>query len=73
MESFVQEAGRAGQDGLPCLAVLVKKPSLGRRVDKAVSEYANNETSCRETYYFQTLIVTPGHFKDSYVCVVMCV
>ena len=26
-----------------------------------------------EIYYFQTLIVIPGHFKDPYVCVGMCV
>ena len=53
LESFVQETGRAGRDGLPCLAILVKKPSLGRRVDKAVSKYADNEASCQRLIIFK--------------------
>ena len=55
------------------LSRISMKPSLGRRVNKAVSEYAN-ETSCQRDLLFQILIVyTPGHFKDPYECVVMCV
>lgn len=52
IEAYVQETGRAGRDNLPSLAILVTKASPGRRIEKAMSDYASNETTCRRDQLF---------------------
>ena len=43
VESYVQETGRAGRDGLPVLAVLLKK-SVNYKINTAMLEYTENNT-----------------------------
>lgn len=47
VESYVQETGRAGRNGLPAIATLVRKSkSGGGKQDKDIVEYASNVSSC---------------------------
>ena len=52
IESYIQEMGRAGRDGLPDLATLVKKPRHGGKRDKAILEYSSNSQNCRRVTLF---------------------
>ena len=53
LESYIQETGRAGRDSLPSLAVLVKKPVTGRSIEKSMSNYIDNKSSCRRDVLFE--------------------
>ena len=52
VESYVQETGRAGRDHLPSLATLVKKANSGRHIEKAMLDYACNQSVCRRDTLF---------------------
>ena len=46
VESYVQHTGRAGRDGLPAIAILIKKPTSGKK-DKSIVDYSANVKTCR--------------------------
>ncbi len=52
VESYVQETGRAGRDGLPSMAVLLTNVGRTRHMEKSMSEYVTNETVCRRDILF---------------------
>lgn len=52
-ESYIQGTGRAGRDGKPALALLLRHRSSNRFGDKEVLEYQNNKTLCRRDFLFR--------------------
>ncbi len=53
IESYVQETGRAGRDGLHSIAVLVKKGNAGRRLESNMQDYVSNKSLCRRDTLFR--------------------
>ena len=53
MESYVQETGRAGRDGLPALALLLTKPTKYVKIEKSMAEYIANTETCRRKQLFK--------------------
>ena len=52
IESYVQETGRAGRDGLPELALLLTKPTCSK-LEKSMAEYIANNKTCRRKQLFE--------------------
>lgn len=52
IESYVQETGRAGCDGLPS-ALLINKPMGRGKLDKNMAEYTTNCKTCRRKKFFK--------------------
>ena len=53
VESYIQETGRAGRDGLPSLALLLHVKGHSHLLTDPIKEYRDNMDMCRRDFLFQ--------------------
>ena len=52
IESYVQETGRAGRNGMQAMALLLRNAKTEKYGDKSMKEYVSNNTECRRDMLF---------------------
>ena len=54
VESYIQETGRAGRDGHPALAILLKARTY-HQCERSIKDYISNDSQCRRDNLFQLM------------------
>ena len=62
-ESYIQETGQAGRDGIPSLAIIFPTNATTRRADKYMTKYQSNQTTCRRDILFSDM---DNYIHDNY-------
>ena len=76
VESYIQETGRAGRDGQPALATLLKARTY-HPCEKSIKDYVANDFQCRRDALFQFMENYKHHHIGSYclccdICALLC-
>lgn len=72
-ESYIQEAGRAGRDGLGSIATLALVKGMRQQTDTKMKEYIENNSICRRNALFADFEgYTPTPFLELCTCCDVC-
>ncbi|SMN01812.1 ATP-dependent DNA helicase RecS (RecQ family) [uncultured Candidatus Thioglobus sp.] len=69
VETYIQQIGRAGRDGKPSLALLLKLPIGKRKISNNMKDYAKNSEICRRKVLFNDM---DGHVHKEKIPKCLC-
>ena len=71
-DTYIQETGRAGRDGLLACAILIINKGNNRYIDKDMIAYSQNKTECRRSLLFGDYDNPPNAVSPLCLCCDIC-